>query len=196
MKKGPTDKPTQKRKGIDVRKKGHRFERRLAKKFTTWDGSGRTFSSTRGSGAWDKAPGDLLRDERFPFLIEAKDHSIESGPDENGLTKKWWSIMELFSPKCKKPRMAGWWQEARLEAEAADKIPWLIFTSNYFPDFLVMEQSVFNWILEHVPELDDVMYAKFTSSVLRGPTPTVMILLDPFLDRVSEQLLDDLFVED
>lgn len=171
--------------GRREREKGSRFERRLAKVFTAWDHLGRSFSRTRGSGSWDKAPGDVYRDEAFAFLIEAKDHSLQSRG------KRRWSLIELFSTR--RASLVQWWAEARSEAARAGKLPWLVFTSNYLPEFILMAKPVFDVLAEKVPALLEEKYFVLSSKAIKGPDNVVLMRLDRFLALVSSSLVDELF---
>jgi len=112
------------------RRKGQRFEQKVAALFTEW--SKHKFVRTRGSGSWEKVPGDvcLLHEEEqlFPFVVECKNVEVKD------------FTLLVFSSQGKQ-----WWKQASEEAKKVGKHPLLVCSRSYFPEILLfMEKSVFD----------------------------------------------------
>jgi len=135
--------------GKGAKNKGSTFERKIAKLFTAWWQSGELegeFFKTPASGGlrWakrDDVIGDLCTPEGFNATIECK--CTES-----------WDFKELFQTTIAKAPsliqkgknigkpnapcgLGEYWYQSCNEGFRASKIPMLVFTKNYFPDYIM-----------------------------------------------------------
>lgn len=126
-------------KGINSKDKGNRGEWAAAKWLTQW--TGHKFARTPGSGGlrWvdnDLVCGDLVCEEKnyyFPFTIEVKNYK------SFGLT----------SYLRKNSIIYKWWEQAKEDAERAEKIPLLLIRKNGMPKgefYLVMYLRMGNYV--------------------------------------------------
>lgn len=128
------------KKGINGREKGAKFERTTAKDVSEWwDGD---FHRTPGSGGlhWKKdnrVTGDITPGEKesktFPFSIECK--KVED-----------WNFEQIIKGVGIVP---DWWSQCVRDAESVGKIPLLIFTKNRSPVFYMMPMK--DWRTIGVP---------------------------------------------
>ncbi len=113
------------------RRKGNSFERRIAKKFGELfynDPKALVRAPRSGGGEWK---GDIIANpnlvESFPLCIECKNQEI-------------WTFTQLFKEGENKPILKYWKQT--IKECPKNKIPILIFTKNFCPDFIGMSTEV------------------------------------------------------
>ena len=114
--------------------KGADFEMRISRAFTAWWGQGkfvRTANMQCSSRDSRLAHGDVacLLGDKSPSLDHTFPFSIECKNDESFL------FVHLFR-KDTQP-LLGWWNQAKRDAELWDKQPMLVFTKNWYPDFVM-----------------------------------------------------------
>jgi hypothetical protein len=89
-------------KGVNRREKGNRLERPVAKLLQAWWGG--SFRRSPLSGGWDaeRAPGDILTPDDFPWVVECKNregwdfYGLVGGPEKRG-PLEWWDQVERAS---------------------------------------------------------------------------------------------------
>ena len=111
--------------------KGSAYQGRIAKKFEEYWGV--TFASTPGSGGWARSKefevvSDLVcSDFTFPAVIECK-------------KQEGWELDSLL----KRPETndwVAWWEQVTRDAHSVQKMPWLVFARNHFPDCIALRFS-------------------------------------------------------
>jgi hypothetical protein len=112
------------RVGRGSKNKGSSFERLIATAFSEWWGEEKSFRRTPMSGGWDRnrACGDLITPEGFPFTVEMKNFEA-------------WDILHLITSE--KSVLGQHWKQT-LNETAPGKLPLLIFTRNHQPTFYMM----------------------------------------------------------
>lgn len=133
-KKKPTRKPTPAtaKKPKNSRAKGKKYERLVAKHLGDWWGE--PFRSTPGSGAlhWEadnRVAGDIVPpvDSTFPFTVECKN-------------REGWYFDALINET---GEVADWWTQSVNDARRVDRIPLLVFTRNFAPNYAMLEWDLF-----------------------------------------------------
>lgn len=118
------------------RVKGSSFERKVAKMFSEW--CGHKVNRTPLSGGWGNAAahgtcGDLVVEKKyqklFPFTIECKCHEK-------------WCLDDLLHNE--KSQIYKWWNQAKVEARHAKKIPLLVMARNFVQPIIFMRQADFS----------------------------------------------------
>ena len=140
--------------GINSRAKGARQERRIAKILGEYWGCKGTRVPLSGGWAKDRATGDVILDDQWPFSIEIKHYK----------TVDWLAV--LSSDKCD---LASFLQQAVNDAARMGKIPMLIARENAKKEFVFiphesvrarwLETGVRNWA---VYSLGGVQWMVFT----------------------------------
>jgi hypothetical protein len=157
------------RKGINGREKGGRYENHVAKLFMKW--TGEVLRRTPGSGGWSKGDafgvgGDLVcTDKDFPFHIEAKNHQL-------------WRMDDLITGVRSEgiTSVRGWWEQTARECPEG-KVPFLVFTNRSravkLPDFGML------WLEGYRPEFPHFTY--YMEGLVHGNGEVVIFLLADFL---------------
>ncbi len=133
----------EKRKGIKGKDKGSGFELKIAKRFTEW--SGVKFQRVPLSGGWNKVvvSGDIFCEPEYEPSPTTKQIvfplSIECKNDES------WELVQLFKDTDKSP-IRLFWDQAINDALETNKIPALIFSRNWVPDFIMLKVDTLNQI--------------------------------------------------
>ena len=159
--------------GRKSRGKGGGYENAIAKKLSKWWGEEKSFRRTPSSGGWDrnKAPGDMVLPDGFPFDIECKN------------CEGWELIQFLKSPE--KCPISLFWNQAVDECRPG-RSPWLIFTRNHQPDFVMMSAQSWSRMADHCGVFDNITgLFKY-----RGQDGKVLIicLLDELLDGSNSEV--------
>lgn len=124
------------------RDKGNNYELHICRRMSEW-WFGKSFDKVKGgelpfrrtplSGGWDKREGsdvNLMQEgEEFPFSIECKNQEK-------------WSWDSLFKGGEKNP-IWGYWEQCEKAAKEKNKVPLLIFSKNFNPDYVMM--SAVTW---------------------------------------------------
>jgi len=125
--------------------KGANYERKISKLFEEWfkkHDPKASIARTPQSGGhsklaedWNMSSDLTCNNPDFPFLIECKCNEA-------------WDIRDLF--KIKGLVFTSWWPQATKQSSTTDKIPLLVFTKKYHPDFVAMPGGIdFGKILIH-----------------------------------------------
>jgi hypothetical protein len=139
------------------KQKGSNYERKIAKILkAAWNIE---LVKTPISGGWGKmkTSGDITAEDRnFPFSIECK-------------KQEGWSFEQLFkSPE--KCELNKWWSQALDQGYKDDKIPLLIFSRNFQPNYIRFRMED-----ELITEFAEVCISDGVES------PSTIMLLDEFL---------------
>jgi len=164
------------RRGIGSKNKGRSFENKMANLFTEW--SKHKFKRVPMSGGWEKevVSGDIFcvaeyeksQDIRFPLSLELK-------------CTEAWDFEHLFKGSDKNP-IYTWWQQSTEDSKISKKIPALIFTKNYQPDFILLRLS----ILKKLNKLTKKTWEEFFYiHCFLGGERVVVLLLSDFLGYIN-----------
>jgi len=157
-------------KGKHSRRKGKRKERQVAKILQEWWGIGE-FRPTPSSGGWDasgkfRMKGDIVTtDDEFPFCVEIKNNEA------------WKFSTSLVSIRSK---LHKFWEQNIEEAKECGLTPITIFTRNYHPLFVMM---------------DEKMYTALNADLYGGKIAimgTYITLLDEFMRIPRESIIRSL----
>lgn len=113
------------------RNKGAAYERRIAKILTAWWGT-KFFRTPLSGGHQDMSnemniAGDLVtKDVLFPFHLELK-------------KQEGWNLEHLLTSD-KMGKIGDWFRQAKKDCKPG-KIPFLIFSKNYSPDFFLLQRN-------------------------------------------------------
>lgn len=115
-------------RGKGAKNKGSSYERKIAKLLSNWfygDDDSLVRAPRSGGGSWK---GDIVKNPEkenilFNFCIECK--------NEEG-----WKLEQLFNQDCEKSMIMKFWYQT-IKQCPEDKIPLLIFTRNFQPNFLM-----------------------------------------------------------
>jgi hypothetical protein len=188
--------------GKGAKNKGNAFERKVAKLFTKWWNEAKLegeFYKTPASGAlrWgarDDVIGDLCTPEGFNATIECK--CSES-----------WKFRELFQTTIAKapsliqkgknkgkpnaPSGLGeYWYQACNEGLRANKIPFLVFTKNYYPDYIMVPMNETNMVVYHQQFLDVGIVKRFVEEEHLPYMRDVYVMkLEDFMNIVEPKML-------
>ena len=168
--------------GKTSRNKGSGYERKIAKVLTEWWGE-KFFRTPLSGGHQDMSQemnvaGDIItKDVNFPFHLELKKH------------EGWCLEQVLISPK--QGKIGDWFRQAKSDCKPG-KIPFLIFSKNYFPDFFLFEresvESIHTLRRQSVAIFKEVLYN--VPDVFIIPKKGMAIgLLDSFLDNISKEAI-------
>ena len=121
-----------KRKGINGRKKGHDFERQIAKVISKW--TNMVIARSPQSGGWNsqgditpKKPEDMVK---FPFNMELK-------------KREKWNFSELITGYKAEAGILSWWKQCLRDAKISKRIPVLIFTKNNDKIYCCLDKEAF-----------------------------------------------------
>lgn len=113
---------------VNSRDKGIRFERKIAKAFS--ESLGLDIRRTPLSGGWAKGSAEVAGDlvcvdnpDDFPYHVECK-------------CSEGWKLESLFTDQHK--WFDDWWEQCVTECPEG-KIPLLVFTRNYTPEFVALK---------------------------------------------------------
>jgi len=171
------------------RSKGHGFERKVVTILGKW--AGRPFKRVPQSGGWDKtiisgdifcvdeySPKDASRRVWLPLSLECK--CAES-----------WEFVHFFK-EANKSSLRQWWKQASDDAQVSKKIPTLIFTRNWLPNFIMLHTRALNRLAKLVgPSWKKYSHINFQISKSDHVT---VLLLDDFLEWVDFATLLNLTV--
>lgn len=118
--------------------KGRSYENDMTKVFAEW--SGLKWKRVPMSGGFQKSvvSGDIFcvqeyeekRDVRIPFSFELKNRTA-------------WDLVQFFKD-ADKFQVKEWWAQSCNDANINNKYPALIFTKNYYPDFIMLQLTILN----------------------------------------------------
>lgn len=121
--------------------KGGQYERKIATSLGEWfygdetalwrvGGSGARATRRQAAGRSCVHPGDIVPVQpaamNFPLAVECKNH-------------QGWSFDQLLKPTVNAPRLLLWWDKVYLEALNVSLVPWLVFTKNGLPDYVLCD---------------------------------------------------------
>lgn len=124
--------PKNVKKGRAARSRGARYERKVRDVLSEWWGS--EFTRTPQSGGfatkqfrdnWNAAGDVVTPDDTFPFSVECKNQED-------------WEFEKLLTAP--KNNLFLWWEQTYDQTDLMSKIPLLVFTKNYKPDFFMMAE--------------------------------------------------------
>lgn len=125
-------------KKINSKAKGSDYERKIAKLLSDWFGE--EFHRVPASGGlrWgtdNRVVGDITTspDSKFPFTVECK-------------KREGWDFEQVLKGT---GEVEQWWEQSSRDGERASLLPIVIFSKNFAPNYLMMEQEVFDKILYH-----------------------------------------------
>ena len=117
--------------------KGHSYENKIAKILSEW--SKVQWKRVPMSGGWgskDIASGDIFCtlefDKKVPIITPI---SIECKATES------WELVHFFKDTDSSP-IGSWWQQSSDDAKKSKKIPIVIFSKNYFPNFIMLPSNI------------------------------------------------------
>ncbi|MBT8386873.1 MAG: hypothetical protein KJO12_05630 [Ignavibacteria bacterium] len=152
-------------------RKGKGFERQIAKSLSRWWGIESSFRRTPISGAWDKerAAGDIIVPDQFPFGIECK-------------CQEGWELVQLIKNpvNCK---IMKFWKQTVEECKKSKK-PLLVFSKNQQPSFALFRKK----------DLDDIIdsyqiYIKFNNIMeVHCEEVLVICLFDELFKRLKAKV--------
>jgi len=163
--------------------KGHNYENEVAKILSVW--SKVQWKRVPMSGGWgskDIASGDIFCTLEFdkknpiimPLSIELKNAQA-------------WELVHFFKDTDSSP-IGSWWQQSSDDARKSKKIPVVIFSKNYFPNFIMLPSNI-------LPKLTKLLKKKtlFDSchqiSCVVNKDPVTVLLLSDFLSLVDFKTL-------
>ena len=155
------------------RNKGAAYERKIAKILSAWWGE-KFFRTPLSGGHQDMASqmavvGDIItKDKNFPFHLELK-------------KQEGWALENVLTSD-KKGKIGDWIAQAKSDCKE-DKIPFLIFSKNYHPDFFLLEKT------EKSSFIFSLIEEKLSSIFILTKENLAIGLLDDFLKSVKK---DDL----
>ncbi|MHA2063601.1 MAG: putative PDDEXK endonuclease [Candidatus Thorarchaeota archaeon] len=154
---------------MNAKEKGNKFERTIARQLGTWmygdvnclwriSDSGARATKYRRKGKVI-IPGDIGPYKpialNFPLAVECKNRAA-------------WSFDQLLKVSNTPPVLMQWWKKLVTEATKAAACPWLIFTKNFHPCYVMMKCEDASRAFEDLEELaydfvriyrlDDVIY--------------------------------------
>jgi len=158
--------------------KGSNYERRICRLLSEWWGEPIYRTPSSGGSHW-KGDG-VAMDPGFPFHIECKNRQS-------------WQFEDLFKVK---GELLKYWEQCEKDALESSKIPLLIFTKNYRPDFYMMS-------CEDVVKIEDFcnrlkgrrIYFERTDEAGRKKEKFVIGLLPDLFDSWSADMLK-IYVEE
>lgn len=121
------------KKGINGKQKGAKFERDIAKLLSEWWGEDFNRVPMSGGLDWQKdnrVTGDIVPppDSDFPYTVECK-------------KREGWDFEQVIKGT---GEVADWWKQCTNDAKKVDKIPLLIFSKNRSPIYFMVHVDDFN----------------------------------------------------
>lgn len=154
----------EKKKKINSKDKGDDFERKTAKQLGDWWGE--KFNRTPMSGGlhWqedNRVSGDIVTppDSLFPWVVECK-------------KREEWDIIQLVKGT---GEIEKWWNQVLLDSERTRMKPFLVFSKNFAPSYLMVYEEDFL----KITNLIKIPYNYFIVSANDLPK-RVVVLLDEF----------------
>lgn len=150
----------------NLRSKGKKYERKIAKKLSAW--SGLDILRTPCSGALSLVTKSDLFDKTglFCLFVECKKRRLIK-------------INDLYN---RNSMIMKWWQKTKSNAVYEGKIPFLIFSSNNSVDFVMYERNIFEKLFGNC---FDLWYINFCDDA-------VIMKLDDFISNIKYDRLFEL----
>jgi hypothetical protein len=188
--------------GKGAKNKGANFERKIAKLFTQWFKNNNLegeFYKTPASGGlrWQKRDdviGDLCTPDNFLATIECKNTEV-------------WQFRELFQQtlavapkKIQKGKNKGkpvspssigeFWYQSCDEAQRADRLPMLVFTKNYYSDYIMVSSESTVLTVYHSEFIEGGIVKRFNTPIhLPFMKNAYVLQLKDFMNIVDPKLL-------
>lgn len=159
---------------INSKKKGSEYELKIAKVLSKWWGE--EFHRTPMSGGlhWQKdnrVAGDIVTppDSKYPWVTELKKREA-------------WEFSQLIRGT---GEMEKYWEQVTGDCQRTGLRPLLIFSKNYEPNYLMLELSVFNIIMECKRLIDP----PFNTFIVHKPgyPARVVCVLEDFIGKVTKE---------
>ena len=161
---------------MNSRAKGNRFELKVAKLLAEWWGG--SFRRSPLSGGWDteRAPGDILTPDDFPWIVECKSreswdfYGLVGGPEKNGPLE--------------------WWDQVSRAALDTVRMPMLVKTRRRWPVYMMVDTLTISLLADtygsvEVHRLVDATFRTSTHDALSLTTIDYLTHLDPEPLRVT-----------
>lgn len=163
----------ERKKGINSKHKGSEYERKIARILGAWYGEEFHRVPQSGGLRWGddtRVAGDITThvDSSFPFTVECK-------------KREEWTLEQLLKGT---GDLESWWAQSINDSERVNLLPMLIFSKNFSPNYIMLQESVFSKLLDwknrHLP-FNYFIVGK------TGEGQRVVCVLESFLDFVCKE---------
>ena len=163
---------TERKKGINSKAKGSKYERAIARALGDWYGEEFHRVPQSGGLRWGtdtRVAGDITThiDSTFPFTVECK-------------KREEWNLEQLLKGT---GDVEGWWQQSLKDSKRVNLLPMLIFAKNFSPDYVMIQFDVFHKLVE---DKDKIGFNYFVVGK-QGEEARVICILDKFLEFISKE---------
>lgn len=163
------------KKKINSRQKGSEYERKIAKILGAWYKE--EFHRVPASGGlrWgddNRVAGDITTpvDSSFPFTVECK-------------KREQWDLEQILKGT---GEIETWWQQSINDSVRVNTLPFLVFSKNFAPDFLMITDEVFEKLLA-VSKTAPFNYFKVSTS---DKPVRIVCLLEDFTKHITKQHIE------
>ncbi len=160
------------RKKINSKLKGSEFERKTAKALSSWWGESFTRTPASGGLRWgsdNRVAGDIVcpPESLYPFTTECKKHED-------------WSLEQVLKGT---GNVEKWWTQSVNDGLRVDRKPVVIFSKNFAPSYLMINENDFNNIMEY--KGGAVPFNYFGIRIV-GKEPRIVCNLEDFMKHVTK----------
>lgn len=164
------------KKKINSRVKGSEYERKIAKILGAWYEE--EFHRVPASGGlrWGKdnrVAGDITTpvESKFPFTVECK-------------KREEWDLEQILKGT---GEIEKWWQQSVNDSDRVDTLPFLVFSKNFAPDYVMITACAFKKI---VTASKKVPFNYFVVSTCDKPV-RVVCLLEDFTKHFTKENIEE-----